>query len=110
MREIEGPRRDLESIRVRRGGATLRLTTIMGDFNIQPDELAGKREPRRKRQAAWERVRDEFGLILHNPAVQHKVTQSVWLPLRRKKRDSPPRLNSLGQHIMPGRRLGDQQW
>ena len=82
--EIEGLSHDLAIIRDKSRGLGLRNTIIMGDFNMQPDELGGGREPRRKRQAAWERQREEYGLVLHNPCVQRESKESVWLPKRRR--------------------------
>ena len=56
---------------------------LVGDMNFQPDELGGGREPRRKRQNAWARLRKRWGLILHNPQMCDGEVETT-LPRRQR--------------------------
>ena len=79
--ELAGLDADLSVIFSNQGRPT--RTLIAGDWNMQPDDLGGKREPRRRRQAAWVRLRDKWKLILHNTRMTG-ASEQILLPIRRR--------------------------
>lgn len=64
--EIDALRADFRHLAGHMGSSVLSNTSLMGDWNFQPDELSGGKELRRKRQQCWEEVRDARRLKLHN--------------------------------------------
>ena len=83
LAEVEGLDQDLTLLSGPCQGRASRIL-IVGDINIQPDELDHVVERNRQRMVRWDVLMSKWQLILHNPALHCHDIQEVHLPIRSK--------------------------
>ena len=85
LEEIEGLQEDIVALSATSRLPNKHLILGTGDMNFQPDELGGGREPLRKRQLAWERMRRSHDFVLRNPPLAEQSVCSLSLPFCNKE-------------------------
>ena len=70
LKEIEGLREDLKSISADGTPSGLSSVLLVGDWNMQPNQLGGKKTRSRARDKAFTSLCEDWGLVLHNPCLR----------------------------------------